>query len=141
MVIVKEVICIKLIIRRNKAHKSGHYQFRGKCFRRTLVCRVQGKKRSGFPFLPNQGSNLSERTKTCLAQSAPPPPPGLRSVPGTRNELFFNCALLNLINAALTGEVYPQAVYSYVMFQLVLVRRPMLNDVGNEAVSEKCKTN
>lgn len=44
MVIVKEVICIKLIIRRNKAHKSGHYQFSWKCFKHTLLCRVQGKK-------------------------------------------------------------------------------------------------
>lgn len=70
MVIVKEVICIKLIIQRNKAHKSGHYQFSGKCFKLTLLCWVQGKKKRGkdFLILPNQGSNLSERTKPCLTQ-------------------------------------------------------------------------
>lgn len=52
MVIVKEVICIKLIIPRNKAHKSGHYQFSGKCFKLTLLCWVQGKKKrgEGFPY-------------------------------------------------------------------------------------------
>lgn len=70
MVIVKEVICIKLIIRRNKAHKSGHYQFSRKCFKLTLLCWVQGKKKRGKDslILPNQGSNLSERTKLCLTQ-------------------------------------------------------------------------
>lgn len=70
MVIVKEVICIKLIIPRNKAHKSGHYQFSGKCFKLTLLCWVQGKKKRGKDslILPNQGSNLSERTKPCLTQ-------------------------------------------------------------------------
>lgn len=70
MVIVKEVICIKLIIRRNKAHKSGHYQFSGKCFKLALLCWIQGKKKRGKDslILPNQGSNLSGRTKPCLTQ-------------------------------------------------------------------------
>lgn len=71
MVIVKEVICIKLIIRRNKAHKSAHYQFSGKCFKLTLLCWVQGKRKKRGKdslILPNQGSNLSERTKLCLTQ-------------------------------------------------------------------------
>lgn len=48
MVIVTEVICIKLIILCNKAHKSGHYQFGWKCFKCRLLHRLQGK-REGFP--------------------------------------------------------------------------------------------
>lgn len=50
MVIVEEVICIKLIIQRNKAHKSGHYQFSWKCFKYLLLCRVQGTKGEESPF-------------------------------------------------------------------------------------------
>lgn len=105
MVIVKEVICIKLIIRRNKAHKSGHYQFSWKCFKRTLLCRVQGKKGKDSPFLPNQESNLSPRTKACLTQRFSG---GICSIFGTRNELFFNCALLSLIKVQSKKRFVPK---------------------------------
>lgn len=60
MVIVKEVICIKLIIRRNKAHKSGQYQFSWKCFRPLSSAGSGGKKDEDSPFSENQGSNQSE---------------------------------------------------------------------------------
>lgn len=111
MVIVKEVICIKLIIRRNKAHKSGHYQFSGKCFKLTLFCWVQGKKKRGKDslILANQGSNLSERTKPCLAQWFHSSP---ASIFGRRNEVFFNCVQLNHIKGAIKEEVPFTAVYS-----------------------------
>lgn len=114
LVIVKEVICIKLIIRRNKAHKSGHYQFGGKCFKRTLLRGVQGKKGKESLILPNQGSNLSERTKTCPAQWIHW---GVGSIFGGRNELFFNCVRLNHISGAMRGEVHLKAVYSPVWTQ------------------------
>lgn len=98
MVIVKEVICIKLIIRRNKAHKSGHYQFSRKCFKRTLLRRVQGKKGKDSLILPNQGSNLSERTKTWPIQWIHW---GMGSILWERNEVFFSCVLLNHINGTI----------------------------------------
>lgn len=109
MVIVKEVICIKLIIRRNKAHKSGHCQFSWKCFKCTLLCRLQGKKGKDSPFFPNQESNLSDRTKTRLTQWFYW---GTCSIFGTRNELLFNCVLLNLINGAIKEELYFRALFT-----------------------------
>lgn len=50
VVIVREVICIKLIIQCIKGHKSVHYQFSGKCFKHTLFYIVQGKNKRDFMF-------------------------------------------------------------------------------------------
>lgn len=57
-------------------------------------------------FLPNQESNLSERTKLHGSQR---PDRAASSIFGTRNELFVNCALLNLMNGAIKAEVYSGA--------------------------------
>lgn len=137
MVIVKEVICIKLIIPRNKAHKSGHYQFSGECFKLTLLCWVQGKKKRGKDslILPNQGSNLSERTKPCLTQWIHETP---GSIFGRRNEVFFNCVQLNHINGAIKEEVPFRAVYSFAG-ALNAPRRP--DDVLSDTLPGECKTN
>lgn len=67
MVIVTEVICIKLIIPSNKAHKSGHYQFSWKCFNQLLFHRVQGKIKGFSPFFSLQMMELiCERIKRHL---------------------------------------------------------------------------
>lgn len=52
VVIVREVICIKLIIPCIKGHKSVHYQFSGKWFKHTFAYMVQGKNRRDFMLSP-----------------------------------------------------------------------------------------
>ncbi len=51
IVIVTEVICIKLIIPNHKGHKSVHYQFWEKCFKRTFFYIVQGKRGRILPSI------------------------------------------------------------------------------------------
>lgn len=65
------------------------------------------------------------------------------SIFGRRNEVFFNCAVLNHINDAVKEEVPFKAVYSLIYPALAANTATLHTpkDVANEILSVKCKTN